>query len=83
MKAWHLQQRQEINTPIAAEFVLEHLQNYRHELADLYKGKNIEPTDEEIFGKIQRLQKNLEEVAPKIKDDDESNYVLNLTSYLS
>lgn len=62
---------------------MEHLQNYRHELADLYEGKNIEPTDEEIFVKIQRLQKNLEEVTPKIKDDDERNFVLNLTSFFS
>ena len=83
VKAGHLQQRQEINTPIAAEFVLEHLQNYRHELANLYEGKNIEPTDEEIFVKVQRLQKNLEEVAPKIQDEDERNFVLNLTSSFS
>ncbi|MBQ7198923.1 MAG: hypothetical protein IJS29_06645, partial [Selenomonadaceae bacterium] len=83
VKAGPLQQRQEINIPIAAEFVLEHLQNYRHELANLYEGKNIEPTDEEIFVKVQRLQKNLEEVAPKIQDEDERNFVLNLTSSFS
>ena len=76
VKAGNLQQGQ-------AENILNHLQSYRYELADLYKGRSDEPTVEEISALIRRFQKNLEEVAPKISDEDERDYVLNLPQRLN
>ena len=71
VKAGHLQKRQQEDSPTLAEIVLEHLQNYRYAMAELYKNKSEEPSDAEITSLTERLQKNLDEVAEMVEDEHE------------
>ena len=82
VKAGHLQKKVSDNLT-AAELALNHLQNYREAVADVYRNSpNDNPPKEEIALRVETLQKNFAEVVSTLDDEKERHHLKNLLTPL-